>query len=210
MTESRFSKKRTLESPRLKRGDKRARILDAAARVFVDNGFNETHVSHIAKAAGVADGTIYLYFQSKEALLVALFEDNVGRFFATLDRELSVLATPRAKLRRIVELQLGLLDRERGLAELLTVNLRQSSPSMRAHMVPYFNAYLERIAAVVAEGQQTGELRGDIPPRIAARAVFGALDGITLTWALGRGDEGGLVKAAELVSRLLLEGLMTR
>lgn len=206
MAESRFSKKKDPS----RRGDKRGRILDAAARVFVDHGFNETHISHIAKAAGVADGTIYLYFESKEALLVALFEDNVGRFFETLDRELAAMRTPRDKLKRVVELQLGLLDRERGLAELVTVNLRQSSPSMRAHMVPYFNAYLERIAAVVAEGQTRGDLRADIPPRVAARAVFGALDGLTLTWALGRGDEGGLVRTAELVSGLLLEGLTTR
>jgi TetR/AcrR family transcriptional regulator, fatty acid metabolism regulator protein len=216
VTESQFSDKNGSSRPRptrrssSQRADKQARILAAAADVFVKNGFHETHISHIARAAGVADGTIYLYFPSKEALLAALFEHNVSRFFAVLDSELDALGSPREKLLRILDLQLGLLDRERGLAELLTVNLRQSSRAMRQHVAPHFIAYLDRIEAVVAEGQSSGQFRTDISPRVAARAVFGALDGVTLTWALGSGHEGGLVKAAETVGKVLLDGLLAK
>lgn len=213
VTESGFSSKPSTPTPppaRLQRADKKARILAAAAEVFVKNGFHETHVSHIARAAGVADGTIYLYFPSKEALLVALFEDNVSRFFDVIDRELAALDSPSARLLRIVDIQLGLLDRERGLAELLTVNLRQSSRAMRTLVAPHFIAYLDRIEGVVTEGQTAGIFRQDISSRVAARAVFGALDGVTLTWALGGGHEGGLIKAAESIGRLLLDGLLAK
>lgn len=209
MTESRFSQEKP-RKPSAQRADKRARILAAAADVFVKNGFHETHISHIARAAGVADGTIYLYFPSKEALLIALFEDNVSRFFEVLDREVELVADPRHKLLRILHLQLGLLDRERGLAELLTVNLRQSSRAMRELVAPHFIAYLDRIEKVIADGQSQGQFRRDISPRVAARAFFGALDGVTLTWALGSGQEGGLVKAAETVGKVLLDGLMAK
>jgi len=210
VTESRFSRKdaKAKRSPE-QRADKRARILAAAAEVFVSSGFHETHISHIARAAGVADGTIYLYFSSKESLLAALFEDNVSRFFRLIDDELAAIEAPRDKLLRVVALQLGLLDRERGLAELLTVNLRQSSRAVRELVAPHFIAYLDRIERVVAEGQARGEFRKDLSARVAARAIFGALDGVTLTWALGGGQEGGLVKAAETVGMLLLDGLMT-
>lgn len=172
------------------------------------HGFHDTRISDIAKAAGVADGTIYLYFASKDALLIALFEHSVSRFFEVLDAELAAIRSPRARLLRILDVQLGQLDRERGLAELLTVNVRHSHRAMRDRVTPYFVAYLDRIEAVVAEGQSTGDFRKDVSPRVAARAVFGALDGVTLTWALGGGHEGGLVKAAESVGKLLLEGLV--
>ncbi|MFW5740538.1 MAG: TetR/AcrR family transcriptional regulator [Myxococcota bacterium] len=189
------------------RADKKVRILEAAAGVFVRNGFHETRISEIARAAGVADGTIYLYFASKEALLIALFDDNVLRFFRTLDRALSSLGCPEDKLLQIVELQLGLLDRERVLAELLTVNLRQSTPAIREHLAPRFVAYLDRIAQVVADGQKTGRFREDISPRLAARAVFGALDGVTLTWAMSGAHEGDLARTSETIGKMLLEGL---
>src|SRR5579871_1961322 len=91
-------------------GDKRERILAAAVRVFARKGFHATRVSEVAKAAGVADGTIYLYFESKEHLLVSLFEDRVERLLAYLESELPRASSAAHRLQRIVELQLGLLE----------------------------------------------------------------------------------------------------
>ncbi|HEY6460063.1 MAG TPA: TetR/AcrR family transcriptional regulator [Polyangiaceae bacterium] len=188
-------------------GDKRERILDAAVRVFAKKGFHATRVSEVAKAAGVADGTIYLYFQSKDELLVSLFEDRVERLLAFLQRELPTVTGAAPKLRRIIELQLGLLEGERDLAEVLTVILRQSTKLMKEYAAPKFNAYLDAIAGVVAEGQATGELRSDVSPHLAARAIFGALDGIAMTWALGKADRGGLVRASGQLAEMFLRGL---
>jgi TetR/AcrR family transcriptional regulator, fatty acid metabolism regulator protein len=188
-------------------GDKRERILDAAVRVFAKKGFYATRVSEVAKAAGVADGTIYLYFRSKDALLVSLFEDRVERLLAFMQTELPKTASAPEKLRRIIELQLGLLEGERDLAEVVTVILRQSTKLMKEYAAPKFNAYLDAIARVVSDGQRDGELRPDVSPHLAARAIFGALDGITMTWALGRADRGGLVGASGQLAELVLRGL---
>jgi TetR/AcrR family fatty acid metabolism transcriptional regulator len=183
------------------------RILDAAVRVFAKKGFYATRVSEIAMAAGVADGTIYLYFDSKDALLVSLFEDRVQKLLAFLSDELPRAPNAPQKLRRIIELQLGLLEEERDLAEVLTVILRQSTKLMKEHAAPKFGAYLDAIARVVAEGQESGELRGDLSPHLVARAIFGALDGITMTWALGKADRGGLVRASGQLAEMILRGL---
>jgi len=188
-------------------GDKRERILDAAVRVFAKKGFHATRVSEVAKAAGVADGTIYLYFKSKDELLVSLFEDRVERLLKFLQTELPASATASEKLKRIIELQLGLLEGERDLAEVITVILRQSTKLMKEYAAPKFTAYLDAIARVVAEGQASGELRSDLSPHLAARAIFGALDGITMTWALGKADRGGLVRASGQLAELVLRGL---
>src|SRR5271165_5908544 len=199
MTESSLSVRRPRRRPAARPargGDKRERILDAAVRVFAKKGFYATRVSEVAKAAGVADGTIYLYFKSKDELLVSLFEDRVERLLAFLHNELPRIPSASERLRRIIELQLGLLEGERDLAEVVTVILRQSTKLMKEYAAPKFNAYLETVAKVVAQGQAAGEFRKDVTPSLVARAVFGALDGVALTWALGKAEQGGLVRAA--------------
>lgn len=194
--------------PRAKRtGDKRERILDAAVAVFAKTGFHSTRVADVAKAAGVADGTIYLYFASKEDLLVKLFEDRVERLLAHLRAELPKEKTATGKLRRVIELQLGILESERELAEVLTIILRQSTTLMKERAAPKFGEYIDSIADVVAKGQKSGELRSNVSPHTVARAIFGALDGLAMTWALGKAERGGLVRAADQLADVLLHGL---
>jgi len=188
-------------------GDKRPRILEAAVRVFAKSGFYATRVSDVARAAGVADGTIYLYFKSKDDLLLSLFEDRVEKLLSYMRSELPKLSGAQAKLRRIIELQLGLLEGERDLAEVLTVILRQSTKLLKEYAAPKFMAYLEAIAAVVSEGQASGVFRRDVPPLLVARATWGALDAIALTWALGRAERGALMRAAGQLADITLRGL---
>jgi TetR/AcrR family transcriptional regulator, fatty acid metabolism regulator protein len=188
-------------------GDKRDRILKAAVKVFARNGFHATRVSEVAKAAGVADGTIYLYFKSKEELLFSLFEDRVNKLLTFMREELPKEPDAPSQLRALINMQLGLLEGERDLAEVITVILRQSTKLMKEYAAPHFNAYLDAIAKIIVEGQTSGAFRSDVSPHIAARAVFGALDGITLTWALGRAEQGALARAANQLADVLLRGL---
>jgi TetR/AcrR family transcriptional regulator, fatty acid metabolism regulator protein len=218
VTEPSLSSKRGRDSARAKKaptqpppsrrgGDKRERILSAAVRVFAKNGFHATRVSDVAKAAGVADGTIYLYFKSKDELLVSLFEDRLAKLLSYVEQEVPKQPDAAAKLRRIIELQLGLLEGERELAEVITVIIRQSSKLLKEFAAPKFASYLDVIAQVVAEGQARGEFRRDLPASLVARATFGALDGIALTWALGKAEKGALGRAAGQLAELILRGL---
>ena len=195
---------------RRRSSDKRERILRAAIQVFAKNGFYATRVSEIAKAAGVADGTIYLYFKNKDDVLISIFEDRITRLLKVLAREIEQAPTFEAKLRVVVELQLGLLEGQRDLAEVVTVNLRQSSHFLKQYAAPRFTQYLELIAGVIAHGQREGKVRSDLSPRVVARALWGALDGVALTWALG-GPEApapeSLRKAASQTASVFLDGV---
>jgi len=188
-------------------GDKRERILRAAVKVFARKGFYASRVSEIARAAGVADGTIYLYFKSKDELLTSLFEDRIAPLLTLLRDECARVDTGPGRLRRLIELQLGLLEGERDLAEVVTVNLRQSTRLLKQYATRRFTEYLELMATVVADAQRAGEFRPDVSPRIVARAIFGALDGIALTWALGNPEPGSLNRAATQLADMLLLGL---
>lgn len=188
-------------------GDKRERILQAAIRVFAEKGFYATRVSEIARAAGVADGTIYLYFKNKDAVLVSIFEERIRALIDLLRAELGRCDDVESRIRRIVEVQLGLLEGQRDLAEVVTVNLRQSSLLLKQYAAPLFREYLQLVADVVADGQARGALRADLAPMTVARALWGALDGVALTWALGSADPASLRKAAQQTAELFLRGV---
>ena len=188
--------------------DKRERILRAAVKVFARKGFYAARVSEIAKAAGVADGTIYLYFENKDDVLISIFEDRITRLLVVLRGEIAKSNGFEDGFRRIVELQLGLLDGQRDLAEVITVNLRQSTRLLKQYATPLFTQYLELIAGLVAEGQREGVVRRELNPRIVARALWGALDGVAVTWAIGGGEAGQLAKAAVQVGDVFLAGLV--
>lgn len=190
--------------------DKRDRILKAAIEVFAKNGFYATRVSEIAKAAGVADGTIYLYFKNKDDVLITIFENGLHQLLSILREVAESDETFEKRIRRIIELQLGLLEEQRDLAEVITVNLRQSSRLLKQYAAPLFMQYIEVIAGVIREGQEQGAFRKDLNARVVARSLFGALDAILLTWALGDGDPAALRKAATHCASLFLEGLRQR
>jgi TetR/AcrR family fatty acid metabolism transcriptional regulator len=195
---------------RVNRLEKRGRILDAAMRVFARNGFYLSRVSEIARTAGVADGTVYLYFRNKDDILISIFRDRIDALSAAVARETGRLDDPAEKLRRIVEIQLGIVREHRDLAEVLTINLRQSNRFLKQYAAPKFNHYLDLIADVVAEGQRKGVFREDVSPRVFACAFFGALDGLTLTWVIGKSAPERLKRAAKGAATILIEGIRRR
>jgi TetR/AcrR family fatty acid metabolism transcriptional regulator len=192
---------------------KRERILDAAIKVFAAEGFYNAKVSQIAQAAGVADGTIYLYFKSKDDLLIQLFEDRMERVNANLREALATETSAVGQIKRVVKLHLELVGQNREMAEVISVELRQSSKFIREYANPKFAEFLRLIAGAVVEGQRKGELRHDIDPYILARALFGALDEIALAWLVKHPHSKATIdlpRAAEQLGELLTDGLRAR
>jgi TetR/AcrR family fatty acid metabolism transcriptional regulator len=206
---------------------KRDRILDAAERVFAARGFFTAKVADIAKEAGVADGTIYLYFKSKDDLLISLFESRMERVNALLGAAVAAAKTPRDKLMAFVKAYVGMIAEQPVSAEVLTIELRQSTKFMREYSAQRFGELLRLLAAVVAEGQASGEWSDTVPAPHAARMIWGMLDEMALAWLLGREgtsrrgrkpppsvDDGGrkfdIVRAADWVGALVTQGLERR
>jgi TetR/AcrR family transcriptional regulator, fatty acid metabolism regulator protein len=196
--------------PRPGGGDKRERILHAAERVFADHGFYNAKVSEIARQAGVADGTIYLYFKSKDDLLISLFESRMERVCGDLTAAVDACQGAEAKLEAFIRTYLEMVRREPKVAEVLTIELRQSSKFMKEYANPRFADLLKIIGQVVADGQRAGELDDTVPAPLAARMVFGILDEMALAWLLGRGEKFDIVRAADWIGALILRGLQRR
>ena len=188
-------------------GDKRDRILRAAVKIFSRKGFFNSKVSEIARAAEVADGTIYLYFRNKDDLLISLFEEKMGEVVADVRRRIADGGNALEKLRIFIENHMDLLERESGLVEVIQVELRQSTKFLKDYTPVKFFEYLEVISDLLEEGKREGVFRPDLNVSVARRAIFGALDELSLTYILSRKPKyHPTVTAAELC-RLLLEGL---
>jgi TetR/AcrR family transcriptional regulator, fatty acid metabolism regulator protein len=208
----------TVHSAADRSSDKRERILSAAERIFARHGFFAAKVSDVAKEAGVADGTIYLYFKSKDDLLISLFERRMQQVNGTLRKAVESVSSPREQLRAFVKAYLQLVHDEPAAAEVLTIELRQSSKFMKEYENPEFADFLRMLGGIIAAAQDRGELDSGIPSHVAARMIFGMLDELALAWVLTRQPFGGgaagarpkkfdIVRAADWVNALVMRGL---
>jgi TetR/AcrR family fatty acid metabolism transcriptional regulator len=130
-------------------GDKRERILDAAEQVFAEHGFFAARVAAIAKEAGVADGTIYLYFRNKDDLLISLFERRMEQVNLLLAAAIAG-RSPEQQLRAFIEAYLTMIRDQPAAAEVLTIELRQSSKFMKEYENPRFGDFLRLLGGIVA------------------------------------------------------------
>lgn len=152
--------------------------------VFAEKGFFGAKVSEVARRADVADGTIYLYFKSKDDLLISLFEEKMGEIMTRLDELLAPIEEPEAKMRTYILAHLELVAEQPHLMQVLTVELRQSARFIKEYRPQGFKRYLGVIASILEEGQAKGIFRKDLEPAIFRRALFGAIDEISLEWVL--------------------------
>jgi TetR/AcrR family transcriptional regulator, fatty acid metabolism regulator protein len=191
---------------RNKSSDKHHRILDAAVKVFAEKGFFQSKVSEIAREAGVADGTIYLYFKNKDDLLISIFEvkmqEVISRFRSAILQQNGALA----KFECLIKMHLAEFQANPDLAAVFQVELRQSSRFMRESEKTELKRYLDLIGEVLEQGQREGLFRKDLPMGLIKRFIFGTLDEVVSTWVLAgrRYDLEGLAKP---ITDLFLRGI---
>jgi TetR/AcrR family transcriptional regulator, fatty acid metabolism regulator protein len=185
---------------------KRESILRAATRVFAHNGYFNSKVADIARAAGVADGTVYLYFKSKEEILHSIFDQNMAEAIAADRKLIDKLRDPREKLRRIASLHLERLGADRDLAVVFQVELRGSTKFMEEFSAAGFAEYLGLLRAIFEEGQRAGVFRKELNAKVAAKIFFGALDEMATNWIISKRSYK-LEPMADVVMDVFLNGV---
>lgn len=188
--------------------DKYQRILDAAVAVFAEKGFFTSRVADIADRANVADGTVYLYFKSKEEILMSAINTAFDAFMSLARTELKKVADPAERLRRLAFLHLDALGSNRNLAVVFQMELRQSTRFLSEFSHHHMIEYLRLVREAITEGQAKGIFRREMSDKYAANCFFGALDEMVTSWVLS-GHDYKLANVADVVVDIFLNGMRT-
>ena len=188
--------------------DKREAILRAAIKVFAGKGFFNSKVADIAGEAGIADGTVYLYFKSKEDILHSVFDRAMEEFISEGKREIAEIAEADARLRRIAELHLEKLGADRDLAIVFQVELRGSTKFMEEFSAAGFAEYLGIIHRTIEDGQKSGVFRKDLNATVCSKILYGALDEMVTNWILSK-KSYSLAPMADTVLEIFFGGMVS-
>ena len=190
------------------RADKHDLILEAAIEVFAEKGFHHARISDIARRAGVADGTIYLYFRNKDDVLLTIFEEKMGTLITGLHVVLGPIDDPLEKVRAFARYHFRQVRDHRALAEVLQIELRLSNKFLKEYRPEKLWEYLGIFASIVRDGQERGVIRADLDPFVMMWAFFGAMDEIAMQWVLSRRREKfSLESTAEAVADVFIRGM---
>ncbi len=189
--------------------DKREAILRAAIRVFAKKGYFSSKVADIAGDAGIADGTVYLYFKSKEEILHSVFDRAMEEFISEGKKELAEIDNAADKIHRIAKLHLEKLGADRDLAIVFQVELRGSTKFMEEFSATGFAEYLDIIRQAIEEGQKQGVFRNDLHPITCAKIIYGALDEMVTNWILSK-KSYPLAPMADEVLKIFFGGVLNK
>lgn len=186
---------------------KRMRILRAAIDVFARDSYFSARMTDVAKEADVADGTLYLYFEGKEHLLLSVFDDALERFIDQLKREMKRLDDPMDKLKVMIRLHLESLGRDRALAHVLQIETRHSRRFMQLLSRGKLGEYLSLLNDIVKEGQDMGRFRADVKTGLATNVIFGAVDELVNRWLLAD-DPGDISQYQGPLLKMICQGIV--
>ncbi len=178
----------------------------AAIKVFARKGYFNSKVADIAGKAKIADGTVYLYFNSKEEILHAIFERTMKEFISEGKKEIEDMENAAERLRRIAELHLEKLGRDRDLAVVFQVQLRGSIKFMREFSAAGFAEYLDIIKKSIEDGQKQKLFRKDLNATVCSKIFFGALDEMVMNWVLSD-KKHELLPLADEVLKVFFNGV---
>ncbi len=187
--------------------DKRSRILKAAVKVFAQRGFYNAKVSQIARNAGIADGTIYLYFKNKDEILISIFEEEMAKFISQVSSEIEFETDVKKKFQIFVKTHLGFVKKKPKLAQVFQLELRQSNKFIKEYTGSKLKEYLNVAGDIIEEGQRQGVIRKDIHPGLMKRALFGSLDEVATHWVLMKNGKYDLEKSADQIADIFMSGI---
>lgn len=186
---------------------KREKILKAAIRIFARDGFFTAKVEDIARQAGVATGTTYLYFKNKDDLLISIFEEEMIPIINSAREYVNSFTKPEKKLKAFISHHLELVEQNPDMAHLLQVELRQSSKFLYNYSGTKFKEYLDLVAAILQQGQAEGVFKAAIHPTLFKQIVFGAVDQISTNWTISKSRRIDLKECAEQIYAIMLQGI---
>lgn len=204
----------TLTWKERQRQEREALILQAAQDVLVEKGFHEMSMDEIAASVGIAKGTVYLHFPSKEDLVIALFERDINHLLDEVKAAIDAEGTPRARLEAILQLLYGEFFKKRIQTLYMIYNsaeLRKlfEDRRMAGCMQESWRQLTDRVAALLDEGKEAGEFDSTIPTPVMRNTFFNLLTPKSFDRLVAE-DQIAPAELVQHLSRLYFKGIAAR
>lgn len=187
---------------------KHSKIITAATKVFAKKGFFNARISDIAKEAKVADGTIYLYFNNKYDILISVFEEEIGKIVEQIKKSLAEETDPRKMLEIFATKHLQTMKKNKNLAEVIQIELRQTNKLIKDYRNNKFSDYTDLVEEIISLGQKQNIYRLDVEPGIAKRIFFGALEEVSRVWNTSVDGHYTVEEISSQLLKIFLSGIL--
>jgi len=167
------------------------KILNSAGAVFAEHGFYKATISQIAARAGVADGTLYLYFKNKDDILYQYLSFKTDVVFKKMNAAVTNGTDAESKLRNLIRCHLEAFQRDQNMAIIFQSEVRYLR-DIASQIKNISKMYLDLLSDIIEQGQIDGSMRQDLFVGLVKRFILGAVEGVISTWvsAHGRYDLG--------------------
>jgi TetR/AcrR family transcriptional regulator, cholesterol catabolism regulator len=163
-------------------GDARRKLFTAAAELIGERGFHGTTVDDIVQRAGVAKGTVYYHFKSKEALFDALLTEHLGRLGEGFREAVEAAPLPADALRALVRTELDYIHANQAASKVLMSEVWRSDRAWQDTLRPLRERYVATFREVLDAGVASGAFRTGLDTPLAASALFGMIATAALDW----------------------------
>lgn len=180
-------------------------LLEIAARVFTERGYDGTSMAHLAAEGGITKSSIYHHVSGKEELLRLAVSRALDALFAVLDEPPARTGAAITRLEHVVRREVEVLAAELPYVTLL-LRVRGNSETEQWALARR-REFDRRITALVRRAARDGDLRADADPRLTTRLLFGLVNSI-IEWYRPRPDDAAVV--ADAVIALAFDGLRPR
>lgn len=194
---------------RKKDEEKRKKILDAATKVFARVGFSNTRIQDVAQEAGIAHGTVYLYFKSKDDLFISIFQESLGELIGYISSEVQKKDSAEDKLRRMISLQLDVIEENPDLTKLILIEFPGTGNFLNDRNIDVLSNYIDVIGDVLKNGIEEGIFSTNVKPDIIATMIYAAMQGIATRWILD-GMSYSIKTMDVEISEIFLKGLKSQ
>ncbi|MCM2285507.1 MAG: TetR family transcriptional regulator [Desulfobacula sp.] len=180
-------------------------ILDSAGAVFAEYGFYKATISLIAAKAGVADGTLYLYFKNKDDILYQYISYKTEIVFEKMRAAVEKGKNAEEKLRLLIRCHLEEFQNDKHMAVIFQSEARYLR-DIQSQIKDISKMYLDLLSDIIEQGQIEGAMRQDLFVGLVKRFILGAVEGVISTWVTAEGRYD-LVSMADPLVDLYLTGV---
>jgi AcrR family transcriptional regulator len=193
---------------RLPREERIHDIVSSARQAFSEKGYEKASMAYIAQRAGIAEGTIYKFFDSKRTLLISILRAWYRDMIDDIEAKLDGVDGTHARLRMVIWQHLTIIRDHPDLCRLFYTEVRSHADYRGSELFTLNREVTRMLVSVLKEGVRSGDLRHDVDVRLLRDMIFGGIEHHSSRYLASQGDLD-VVGLADALADIVVNGIAT-